>query len=111
MKTIEEMAYCYAKDRLIPNAQYDNAGDVHSMRCLLADFAKKVLEERGRWHNPQEVLPKDEERVIVKAALRNGAILVTGGWYTINEFPTGWSVDLERTFGKMKVIGWRPICD
>lgn len=106
MKTIKERAENYARQRHVsmnsPNraACYGYIAGAYSER-------KELL----RWRDPKEEQPKDEKRVIVKAALRNGAILVTGGWYAINESPTGWSIDLERTFGKMKVIGWRPIYD
>lgn len=27
----------------------------------------------------------------------------------VNEFPTGWSVDLDRTFENLHVLGWRQI--
>lgn len=113
MKTIEERALEYANSgtTLFMDSPEE---DIIYRDDIVNGYIAGAIDERKellRWRDPKEEQPKDEKRVIVKAALRNGAILVTGGWYAINESPTGWSIDLERTFGKMKVIGWRPICD
>lgn len=70
-----------------------------------ADWMRK---EMTRWCDPNKP-PTDEMRVIAKVVLPNGATLVTGAWYAVNEFPTGWSVDLDRTFENLHVLGWRPI--
>lgn len=70
--------------------------------------AKAEYEELTHWNDPNKP-PTDEMRVIAKVVLPNGATLVTGAWYAVNEFPTGWSVDLDRTFENLRVLGWRPI--
>lgn len=70
-----------------------------------ADWMRK---EMTRWNDPNKP-PTDEMRVIAKCVLPNGATLVTGAWYAVNEFPTGWSVDLDRTFENLHVLGWCPI--
>lgn len=68
----------------------------------------RMRKELTRWNDPNKP-PTDEMRVIAKVVLPNGATLVTGAWYAVNEFPTGWSVDLDRTFENLHVLGWRPI--
>ena len=69
---------------------------------------ERMRKELTRWNDPNKP-PTDEMRVIAKVVLPNGATLVTGAWYAVNEFPTGWSVDLDRTFENLHVLGWRPI--
>lgn len=51
MKTIEEMAYGYACNKLGPNAQYDNSAEIGSLQNMLIDFTQKVLVEYNRWHD------------------------------------------------------------
>lgn len=68
----------------------------------------RMRKELTRWNDPNKP-PTDEMRVIAKVVLPNGATLVTGAWYAVNEFQTGWSVDLDRTFENLRVLGWRPI--
>lgn len=69
---------------------------------------ERMRKELTRWNDPNKP-PTDEMRVIAKVVLPNGATFVTGAWYAVNEFPTGWSVDLDRTFENLHVLGWRPI--
>lgn len=74
-------------------------------------FKTGVQSERDRltkWNDPNKP-PQHEKRVIVDAVLPNGARFVTGGWYAINEYPQGWSVDIDRVFENVSVIGWREI--
>lgn len=108
MKHIDEMAYSYACDKLVPNAQYDNSTEISSLQTMLVDFAQKILSEHNRWRDPNKP-PQHEKRVIVDAVLPNGARFVTGGWYAINEYPQGWSVDIARVFENVSVLGWREI--
>lgn len=70
--------------------------------------AESEHDELTRWNDPHKP-PVHENRVIVQAVLPNGALFVTGGWYAINEFPEGWSVDLNDRFENLSVIGWREI--
>lgn len=82
-----------------------------AIRCIeLAEqeAEERVREELTRWHDPQKP-PMHEQRVIVKVALPNRSVFVTGGWYAINDHPQGWSVDLDRTFRDSTVIGWREV--
>lgn len=82
-----------------------------AVECV--EIAEQEAEERmrkelTRWNDPNKP-PTDEMRVIAKVVLPNGATFVTGAWYAVNEFPTGWSVDLDRTFENLHVLCWRPI--
>lgn len=69
---------------------------------------RKEIARLTKWNDPNKP-PQHEKRVIVDAVLPNGARFVTGGWYAINEYPQGWSVDIDRVFENVSVIGWREI--
>lgn len=97
MKTIEERAKAYAAKCHGQNTEWGFIAGAQSER-----------EELTRWNDPNKP-PTDEMRVIAKVVLPNGATLVTGAWYAVSEFPTGWSVDLDRTFENLHVLCWRPI--
>ena len=64
MKTIEEMAYGYACNKLVPNAQHDNSAEIASLQNTLIDFTQKVLVEYNRWYDPKEELPPDDMEVL-----------------------------------------------
>lgn len=68
--TLEEMAYGYACNRLVPDAQCDNSAEITNLHVMFADFAKKVLEERERWRDPEKELPEDGAIMLVKTTFR-----------------------------------------
>ncbi len=108
MKTIEEMAYRYAYNKLIPDARYDNASDVRSMQCVLVDFARKVSAERERWRDPRKELPEDDRDVIIKTTMcrRYGiAFYKKNGERNYHWHENNGAIDDDM------VIGWRPIHD
>lgn len=87
-------------------SEYEDA-----MKCVYDSAICQLIlqrEELTRWCDPNKP-PQDEQRVIVKAVLPNGATFITGGWYAINDHPVGWSVDIDNVFNNLSVVGWRPI--
>lgn len=109
MKTIEK-AREYARNGVSLCMDTSDEQDIYCEDLIQAYLAgaQSELEELTRWNDPNKP-PTDEMRVIAKVVLPNGATLVTGAWYAVNEFPTGWSVGLDRTFENLHVLGWRPI--
>lgn len=107
MKTIKERAKSYARKVWCGGVR----DFVNHKKATELDFiagAQSEREELTRWNDPNKP-PTDKMRVIAKCVLPNGATFVTGAWYAVNEFPTGWSVDLDRTFENLHVLCWRPI--
>lgn len=109
MTTIEK-AREYARNGVSLCMDTSDEQDIYCEDLIQAYLAgaQSEREELTRWNDPNKP-PTDEMRVIAKVVLLNGATLVTGAWYAVNEFPTGWSVDLDRTFENLHVLGWRPI--
>ena len=88
---------------------YEYTGAPTPGKMFKDGFKAGVQSEHDRltkWNDPDKP-PQHEERVIVDAVLPNGARFVTGGWYAINEYPQGWSVDIDRVFENVSVLGWR----
>lgn len=107
MKAIKERAKKYAR-KVWRGGTREYGSHMKLTECDFIAGAQSEREELTRWNDPNKP-PTDEMRVIAKCVLPNGATLVTGAWYAVNEFPTGWSVDLDRTFENLHVLGWRPI--
>lgn len=81
---------------------------IEAVELAEQEAEERMRKELTRWNDPNKP-PTDEMRVIAKVVLPNGATFVTGAWYAVNELLTGWSVDLDRTFENLHVLGWRPI--
>lgn len=101
------MAYRYACNKLVPDAQCDNSMEIASLQGMLTDFAKKVLEELTRWRNPKKELPENGQLVLCKTSNKKLPFVTVkydrSGWW-VYAYP-GWA-----GIGH-KIIGWRPICE
>lgn len=90
--TLEEMAYGYACNRLVPDAQCDNSAEITNLQVMFADFAKKVLEELERWRDPEKELPEDGAIMLVKTTLKRHSAIISKyfnrQWW-VRAFP-GW---------------------
>ena len=105
--TLEEMAYGYACNRLVPDAQCDNSAEITNLQVMFADFAKKVLEERERWRDPEKELPEDGATVLGKTSdVQYPFVIVRyiGCRWLVWAFP-GWG-GVEGG-----ILGWRPILE
>lgn len=61
------------------------------------------------WNRPEEQLPANSKRVLVRVMLPNGEDLVTGGWYGTAPGEQGWNIDISDRFPDLKVVSWRSI--
>lgn len=106
MKTIEEMAYGYACNKLVPNAQHDNSAEIASLQNTLIDFTQKVLVEYNRWYDPKEELPPDDMEVLCRIDCCYNTYLILRhnnlGWWML-------ASNGGRCVCAFEVVGWRPI--